>query len=281
MTETPEERFYPFIEYMVFRRCTPGWIMKENTLPICDMTYIIQGKAHYIINGIDYDLGAGDLICLPPNSIREAVTCPEDTMHCFSVNFRLVNANNRRPVSLPFPIVSHTGIINYAVQLFHELSFAWLNKEPGYALKCQGLFMLILHFFYELIVCNIDTSNIDFRIKKIKSYISKHYSEKLPAKKLASLTGLNKIYLNMLFKQETGMTLHQYQIYIRIKNAENMLRSGEFTVYETAEHCGYLDIYHFSKQFKEILGFSPSKCMPRRDSLAGVYDYGDISVWSR
>jgi AraC-like DNA-binding protein len=251
--------------------------MKKNIFPIWDITYVIQGKAKYTINEVEYNLGPGDLLCLPPNSVRKAITYPDDLMHCFSVNFKQANAYRTRPLILPFPIISHVGVISYVIQLFQELSFTWLSKEPGYSLKCHGLFMLILHFFYEMTVCNIDISNIDFRIKKIKSYIVKHYSEKISTKKLAALANLNNVYLNALFKRETGMTLHQYQIQTRIKIAENMLRNGECTVYEAAEHCGYLDVYHFSKQFKKVLGFSPSKCIPGKNSISHFFDYHDIS----
>ncbi|GHV88760.1 hypothetical protein AGMMS50267_11200 [Spirochaetia bacterium] len=77
------------------------------------------------------------------------------------------------------------------------------------------------------------------------------------------MVGLNAVYLDSLFKKETGATLHQYQIKVRIKNAENMLRSGKYKVNKVAEHCGYSDVLHFSRQFKSVMGFPPSKCIPR------------------
>jgi AraC-like DNA-binding protein len=43
-----------------------------------------------------------------------------------------------------------------------------------------------------------------------------------------------------------------------------MLRSGEFKVWEIAERCGYNDIFHFYKQFKQICGVSPSSCIPKK-----------------
>jgi AraC-like DNA-binding protein len=46
-----------------------------------------------------------------------------------------------------------------------------------------------------------------------------------------------------LFKRETGMSIHQYINKVRTRNAENMLKSGNYKVEEIAEHCGLSDVF--------------------------------------
>ena len=70
-------------------------------------------------------------------------------------------------------------------------------------------------------------------------------------------------YLGHLFRQETGMTIHQYITQVRVRNAENMLQSGGVKVYEAAEQCGFSDVYHFYRLFKCLRGFPPSRCIPK------------------
>jgi AraC-like DNA-binding protein len=48
---------------------------------------------------------------------------------------------------------------------------------------------------------------------------------------------------------------------MKINDAENILLSGEFTVHEAAYKCGFEDIYYFSKLFKKIKGFPPSRIL--------------------
>jgi YesN/AraC family two-component response regulator len=83
---------------------------------------------------------------------------------------------------------------------------------------------------------------------------------------MASMVKLDAAYLGKLFKSEMGVSIKQYLMKTRIKNAELMLRNGEYrNIGMVAEHCGYVDPYQFSKQFKAIMGFPPSKCIPKHD----------------
>ena len=90
------------------------------------------------------------------------------------------------------------------------------------------------------------------------SYISDHYSENITITEMAEMVGLHPVYFGKLFKQNTGLTFKEYVNRIRINNAEMMLSSGDFTVTETAERCGFSDIFYFSNLFKSLKGYPPS-----------------------
>ena len=84
---------------------------------------------------------------------------------------------------------------------------------------------------------------------------------------MANLVGLNTVYFGELFSRETGMTVHNYLIQTRVLQAVNMLHSGKYKVREAAEAVGFFDVYHFSKHFKRIMGFTPSKCIPKTNGF--------------
>jgi AraC-like DNA-binding protein len=260
--KTVDENFTPEIFYIVFRKCTPTWHIYQQELKNCNLTYIVKGNARYTFAGAAYDLGPGDLVCLPMNSIRAAVTFPDRLMHCFSVDFNLKNSQMEY-INLPFPLVSHIGIINDLVHLFHELTYTWVEKPPGYTIKDSGLLLLILHRLYKLLVYDKDLASVDFRVEKALHYVANHYAEKPTIKEIAKIVGLNPVYFGNLFKKETGNSLKHHLIKTKVNNAENLLISGEYTVEETAELCGYEDKFHFYKQFKAIKGFPPSMCIPK------------------
>jgi YesN/AraC family two-component response regulator len=182
-------------------------------------------------------------------------------MQCFAVDFKLRNYSGTE-VYLHIPIVNHIGQDAILLRLFHELSYAWIDKEPGYKSKVLGLTVLILNRLLDLTIYK--NKAIDFRIRKAKLYIAEHYAEDISVNKIASLVSLNPVYFGALFKRETGLSLRQYVARTRIRNAENKLRSGEYTVEEVVDFCGYTDIHYFSKLFKTILGVSPSQCIPKK-----------------
>jgi len=60
------------------------------------------------------------------------------------------------------------------------------------------------------------------------------------------------------FRQVFNETPHQYYVRRRIEYARVLLGKGN-SVKETAQACGYPDIFSFSKQFKEMTGIAPSR----------------------
>lgn len=253
----------PIIGYMVFRRCPIDWRLKPHYVSNYDITYIINGCARYVINNTKYDLSAGHIVCLPEGTKKEAVTFPDRLMHCYSINFRLKDLSGGTLVP-PFPLVQNIGLRKDITFLFNELACAWTEQQSGYIMKSRGYLLLILHHLFELLVYNINYSAADCRIKKAVNYIYEHYNERLTVKKLAARVKLNSGYFGLLFKHETGLTVHQYIKKIRVRNAEILLQSGAHTVTEVADYCGYCDVIHFYREFKAVMGISPSQCIPKR-----------------
>ncbi|MDR1507782.1 MAG: AraC family ligand binding domain-containing protein, partial [Treponema sp.] len=206
---TEEESLFPVINYLVYRECHPWWVIRKHLVDRFDMTYCVHGGARYVIDGVPYELMPGDLICLKEGVLKEAATYSKNLMHCFSVNFELRDIRNQ-VVFLPFPQFSRIGMLPDLVQHFHELVHASFVRQPGYMLQCAGLLFLILHRIYELTVLNIGADVKDGRIQNIIRYIVQHYAEQLSVRYLADKTKLNPAYLGMLFKKETGESIHQY-----------------------------------------------------------------------
>jgi AraC-like DNA-binding protein len=261
------EEIQPKIRYFVFRKSTPQWGIKSRISSSHCITYIIKGRARFVINNKSYAVSAGDLICNSIGDLKSAHTFPEDLMQCFSVNF-IFTDKKMDGIRLPFPVTCHIGLNEDVVHWFYELLYAWTDQIPGYTIRLKGLLFLILHRIFVLTVNDAGPA-IDYRIKKVIQYIVKHYSEKISVKGLAGLLGLNTAYFGQLFRQEMKMSISQYLTRTRIRQAASMLQSGEYGVAEAAENAGFGDTYYFYKQFKKVMGIPPSKCIPKRKGYIG------------
>jgi len=265
MKEKAEDDFAPKINYYVFRKCTPDWHIRPHFVDDIDITYIVKGKARYTIDGKIHELEQGDILCLTDGMEKKAVTYPQNPMRCFSVNFNSLYPVKSAPPS--FPIISRIGLRKDIIDLFRELTISWSGQQSGYITKTRALLMLILHRLSEILVYNVDSQTGDYRINKAVRTIALHYSDKLTVKDLAGQVRLNEAYFGRLFRQETGMTVNHYIMLIRVRNAENMLQTGNYKVHEVAEHCGFSDVVHFYKSFRDLRGFPPSRCIPKGGGL--------------
>ena len=74
----------------------------------------------------------------------------------------------------------------------------------------------------------------------------------------ADATGLNPVYLSVLFKKETGINFKDYVVNVRMDKAKGLLRSGE-SINRVAELVGYQDAKYFSRLFARVVGVNPTQ----------------------
>lgn len=245
----------PHIFLFVDRRCYPDWKIQKTTIDFHDLTFVVDGRADYYINGEKFAVEAGDLIYVPEGSIREANTfwgCP---MKAYPFNFFWADPHNH--VRLPFEVVTKNVITKEILGYIREFNQVWMSKQPFYMIQARALFELILH----RLLSNFNrrsSPGMDPRIKKLTTFIAEHYSEDITINDWAERLNLHPAYIGKIFKDNTGTSYKKYLHRIRINNAEAMLSLGDFTVTEAAERCGFHDISYFSKVFKEMKGYPPS-----------------------
>lgn len=87
-------------------------------------------------------------------------------------------------------------------------------------------------------------------------YIDVNYDKKLTVNDIAASVGINRSYLYTLFKQQTGMSLQDYLISVRMKKACTFLSFPEASISSVAYSVGYEPLV-FSKMFKQVMGMSP------------------------
>jgi AraC-like DNA-binding protein len=252
------ESLVPNVFLFVDRRSFPDWEIVSSTIDFHDLSFIVEGKADYYINGERFTVEAGDMLYVPSGSIREAHTCKEAPMHSYAFNFFWEGADNS--VRLPFETVSKNRMTKEILDDIREFSHIWMGSQPFYKMKARAIFQLIVYRLLS-IAHHQETPLIDPRIHKVMTFIMDHYTEDVTLKELADWIGLNPVYLGKLFKQNTGSTCKEFLNRIRVNNAEMILSAGGFNVSEVAEHCGYHDVAYFSNVFKRLKGYPPSAAL--------------------
>lgn len=95
-------------------------------------------------------------------------------------------------------------------------------------------------------------------IEQMKTILEQEYNKNFEMERIADTIGMSANYLSRLFKQETGMTITDFLIDIRIEKAKQFLTDHpNLKNYEISMLVGYSDPVYFNKLFKKMVGETP------------------------
>lgn len=95
--------------------------------------------------------------------------------------------------------------------------------------------------------------------REIRNGIYSRHSSKKTLSELAEDASLSVSYFQHIYKELFGVSVIQDIIRSRIERACYLLTVTPDSVAHIAEVCGYENVEHFNRQFKEITGFSPNQ----------------------
>jgi AraC-like DNA-binding protein/mannose-6-phosphate isomerase-like protein (cupin superfamily) len=248
----------PEMDYYVRKICTPSWKVDPQVTYFTDITYLTAGKAEYTINGERCTVKKGDLLYVPNGAHRAAVSTPDDLMVCYCADFFLRDRSGAF-VELPLPLISSVGDSPFLCAAFDEITRLWLRRDYGYQLQITANLCLIIHHLLDLSFNMSRLREADTRVSKAISYITDNYAEPITVESMAQMFRLHPVYFGRLFHETMGRTFKQYLLSFRLNCAENMLRSGEYSVSDVAHRCGFSDVFYFSKMYKLSRGVPPSR----------------------
>ncbi len=142
---------------------------------------------------------------------------------------------------------------------FFKLYDVWNKKELGYYQKAMSVFYDILF--------HLQKNQNEYLSKTQKNYMSLAYdyiiknykSSDFNYRELCKVSGLEYAYFSELFKKAYKMSPVEFVTNMKIDYAKELLATNRYSVTEISKLCGFNDVFYFSKVFKKITGFPPTK----------------------
>ena len=224
----------------------------SSCLPTYELIYHISGEGITHFNGVKIHDCEDSLRYLPKGAENSEYTVKKISDGiCIDIYFDT-------PDPMPLSALSLKNIPELK-NLFTKIYNIWSSKKSGYYIDCMAVFFEIIKTIQKhnkkYISCQ--------QSKKINcayEYMVENFKDKnFDYKELCKTTGLSYSYFKELFVSKYGMPPVKYLTYLRIEYAKELLITGRHSIEETAEMCGYENVYYFSTVFKKHVGVSPSK----------------------
>lgn len=96
-------------------------------------------------------------------------------------------------------------------------------------------------------------------VQEVMLYLRENFDRELKNTDIAAAFGYHPFYLNRLFKEHTGKTIHQTLLSVRIRNAKGLLKRTSLPVEEIVRESGFSDRAQFCIAFRRATGMTPSE----------------------
>lgn len=149
------------------------------------------------------------------------------------------------------------------VQVLKEIDGGhWEEHIQQQFLKLREIQQYFIHLLLSILAIIKEKRNKQGNrtIELVKQIIEEEYKDEMDLSRLAERVFLTPSYLSKYFKTETGETITDYLIKIRLNKAKELLKNRlDYKTYEVGHKVGYHDPAYFNKLFKRMVGMTPKE----------------------
>lgn len=237
--------------------------------------FFLEGDVNYEIAKISHSLVYGDYLLIPPGISHRPVfqstqapyrrfvlwisaaryeqlcnTCPD-----FSYAFDYVRKREQYHFRSDF--IQFQEIQGLLMELIEEYRGSHAFRNLSLNLKLCNFLLHMNRLLYDRCHQVAPTySNVLYL--NVCDYINNHLEEDLSLDFLASFFYVSKYHISHIFKDNMGISLHQYVLKKRLQACKNGILSG-IPFNEIFQQYGFSDYSSFYRAFKKEFGLSPTE----------------------
>lgn len=241
-----------------------------------EIDYFIKADIQLFCKDKLYHISDGDMLFIKEFEMHKITYTPEKDYSRFVVNFkRSFLEDVLGALELNSLLKNLEGLGNYQANLtlkkraemqagFRDLlqeSNSLQNSPYSKAKVKLQLCRLLINFseYLERPLKDQEPSSKDLIAKKIINYIDANYARPLTLDMLEQELFTSKYYISHIFKEVTGFTIIEYLQNRRVIEVQKRLISTEKPPEIIGSECGFKNLQHFYRTFKEIAKVTPKK----------------------
>ena len=238
-----------------------GFLFAGESHPMLELTYVDQGSLHSVADGQDQLLKQGDIVLYGPNQwhmqYADMDVAPRYVTLTFDLDGGSLEPLYNRIFTAP----------RQALQLLRQMLREQEHMDDfSNDMIIAQLNMLLLELLREAKTpsgTKLQTTNAIHSeneiIRKAQQYISSHIREKLSVPLVARQVDVSPSYLTALFHKNLQISPGEYIRRIKLQESKQMIRENNLNFTEIAAELQYSTVHHFSRQFKEKFGITPTE----------------------
>ena len=238
-----------------------GFLFSGEAHPILELTYVDQGSMHSVVEGQDILLKQGDLVIYGANQWHMQYADIGVAPRFVTITFDTSVGDLTPLLNRKFTAPQHT--VALLQQMLQEQEKMDAFSSNIILARLELLLLLLLREDKEPRAGKLQTSNAVHSeneiIRQAQQYISSHIREKLSVPLVARQVDVSPSYLTALFHKNLQISPGEYIRRTKLQESKQMIRENNLNFTEIAAELQYSTVHHFSRQFKEKFGITPTE----------------------
>lgn len=236
-----------------------GFFFAGEAHPALELTYVDRGTMHSVTDGQELVLEQGDMVLYGANQWHMQYADMDVAPRYVTLSFEVQDGNLDTLLNRKLrPSQAGVTLVQQMIREQERMD-AW--STDMIAAQLTQLLLLLLRQqepATKLMASNSLNSENEI-ICRAQQYISTHIREKLSVPYVARMVDVSPSYMTALFHKNLQISPGEYIRRIKIQESKQMIREGNMNFTEIAEALHYSTVHHFSRQFKDKVGVTPTE----------------------
>ena len=238
-----------------------GFTFPGETHKPLELTYVDKGTLHSVADGKDILLEQGDLVIYGPDQWHMQYADVDMSPSYITITFDLVGDYSQELVNRKFTIPQ--SAVPTLQRMLRELDRMDAFSSDMVICMLQLLLLELLREQVSPAGTKLRTTNAvnseNEIIRRAQQFISEHVREKLTVPLVARHVDVSPSYLTALFRKNLQISPGEYVRRIKLQESKQMIREDNMNFTEIAAALQYSTVHHFSRQFKDKFGITPTE----------------------
>ena len=243
------------IHSLLVKEEEPGFVFSGESHAMPEVIYVEHGSLHCVADGQDFLLQEGELTLFGPHQwhmlYADVGTAPRYVTVAFDAEGMNLQSLLNRKVTVSAQV---SAVLQQLLQ--EQVQMDAYSADMIYS-QLSVLLVLLLREY------PVESSSVPGGENEIicqaQQYVCSHVREKMTVPSVAKQVDVSPSYLTALFHKHLHISPGEYIRRVKLQESKQMIRENQLNFTEIAAALEYSTVHHYSRQFKEKFGITPSE----------------------